>query len=663
MEYQPLDDSSSEIRLLHILPSTTKSNTAVVHNELDIVRCTLRNVSLRDYTQKAAGISQASLFSSVNGWLFHKAVADIEPLSWPARPARWNWGDFAALSYAWGDATPVSEIIVNETVVEVRQNLAAFLRQFRHLQGDTSIGLWIDALCINQADGQERNVQVKRMRDIYQQASTVYAWIGPEREDGSEGMDLLLDVSKYNCTTADECKPFLTRLQHFPNMYSPSSWRGLYYMVLRPYWGRLWIIQELALGSPGVMILWGKQSISWNSLCKAIDILSLDAETTMKRVIHSFLDHNKEMNKGWWSSWSLLERLAMLNNDMLGQSDGRQAYLELKQVFSIGRGSEQTDPRDKVYGLLALMPPDITGQISPDYSASVVDVYIDFAKTVIDSTKTLDLICQARADLSTTGEFPTWVPNWSTGHNINVEMTMNIPYQASGNRTPEHNFLGRAMQVKGFIIDRVDGLGNRYLMAGQEHIDYTVQPRASVHAYGTQENAQDALWRTMLGNRDANGGPVTMDMLKTLNAPWPEVGNSDNTSIIEECFNGVRKANETLRLGDTDFGSLSHSTGGSIPRNTSLNSAQNSWLRCYTLMIDRRLTITERGYFGLVPTGAKQGDIVSVLFGCSVPVLLRLTENGDYFLVGETYVHGFMEGEAMLGLENGKYTERSFTIL
>lgn len=59
-----------------------------------------------------------------------------------------------------------------------------------------------------------------------------------------------------------------------------------------------------------------------------------------------------------------------------------------------------------------------------------------------------------------------------------------------------------------------------------------------------------------------------------------------------------------------------------------------------------------RHLFGLGPRRAEKGDLICILFGCSVPVILRRHEsNSCYELIGECYVHGKMEGEAFAGMD------------
>lgn len=75
----------------------------------------------------------------------------------------------------------------------------------------------------------------------------------------------------------------------------------------------------------------------------------------------------------------------------------------------------------------------------------------------------------------------------------------------------------------------------------------------------------------------------------------------------------------------------------------------------------RSLIVSEKGYIGLGPAQVQSGDCLCILYGCSVPVILR-PEGDHYLFVGEAYVHGAMHGEIMHLLGIGKAAEREFII-
>jgi hypothetical protein len=82
----------------------------------------------------------------------------------------------------------------------------------------------------------------------------------------------------------------------------------------------------------------------------------------------------------------------------------------------------------------------------------------------------------------------------------------------------------------------------------------------------------------------------------------------------------------------------------------------------YSIKTGRSYFLASTGIIGLAPNITEEGDLICILFGCSVPVILRKEEN-DYILIGESYVDGFMHGEAMKGFENGTFPLQEFCLI
>jgi hypothetical protein len=95
---------------------------------------------------------------------------------------------YAALSYTWGEySSPRDVVLLNGRIeLEITANCRDALLALRRRFGKLTI--WVDAICINQADVAERNSQVPLMEDVYAQAESVLAWIGP----GDDSSDMAL---------------------------------------------------------------------------------------------------------------------------------------------------------------------------------------------------------------------------------------------------------------------------------------------------------------------------------------------------------------------------------------------------------------------------------------------------------------------------------------
>jgi hypothetical protein len=94
----------------------------------------------------------------------------LESTTFLARPT------FDALSYAWGDGKESERIWVNGAVVEITESLWNALYQIRHTNEVRT--LWVDALCIDQSNLEEKSRQVPLMDFIYGRAQIVLVWLG-----------------------------------------------------------------------------------------------------------------------------------------------------------------------------------------------------------------------------------------------------------------------------------------------------------------------------------------------------------------------------------------------------------------------------------------------------------------------------------------------------
>ncbi|CAG8982897.1 hypothetical protein HYALB_00002914 [Hymenoscyphus albidus] len=163
---------------------------------------------------------------------------------------------YRALSYEWGipsDKDP--RIWINGMPHIIRKNLfCAMLELHSGQRGKTKYGtpywIWIDALCINQEDLLERNEQVSMMGRIYGSAESVIIWLGVAKDDS----DIIMDILGEN-----HDPQLMHRLSHEEKKDALSLW------LQRPYWNRIWIVQEIQRGRE-LEILCGNKAISWGQL-------------------------------------------------------------------------------------------------------------------------------------------------------------------------------------------------------------------------------------------------------------------------------------------------------------------------------------------------------------------------------------------------------------
>jgi hypothetical protein len=152
---------------------------------------------------------------------------------------------FSALSYVWGPRPSRADahVELDGRLVPIRKNLLAFFKVFRHPQWGLTV--WADAICINQANTQERNQQVSIMGRLYRRAHEVLAWLGEEADDSDKLFDYISSPG------GESLHDHATMLKRYISLFGkPNSlyfWSALAALFRREYWTRLWIVQEILL--------------------------------------------------------------------------------------------------------------------------------------------------------------------------------------------------------------------------------------------------------------------------------------------------------------------------------------------------------------------------------------------------------------------------------
>jgi len=151
---------------------------------------------------------------------------------------------YVAVSYVWGTSVSPREISLNETIFSVRENVWSLLNEMRKHEKLKWRFFWIDAICINQGDIDERNHQVRIMRQVYATAADVLVWLGSPTEDSDLAMDY---VAKQQPIGAGASKA-AEYLKQGHQRWTDSEGKAFYNLCRNGYWRRVWIVQELMQG-------------------------------------------------------------------------------------------------------------------------------------------------------------------------------------------------------------------------------------------------------------------------------------------------------------------------------------------------------------------------------------------------------------------------------
>lgn len=193
---------------------------------------------------------------------------------------------FVALSYVWGDESNTVELKINGHSYYVTPNVLSALQHLSELAA--RLVIWVDAICINQGNLRERSDQVRMMGDIYKNAEHVLVWLGPQGGESDLGLNIIRDLGNayhdYKCSE----KAFQSIEEKYVSTQD-QAWTSLSQLLRRPWWSRLWTVQEVVLGSQ-VSLICGTQSISWNSMYHTYHALR-NMDEIINSKFRSFIDH------------------------------------------------------------------------------------------------------------------------------------------------------------------------------------------------------------------------------------------------------------------------------------------------------------------------------------------------------------------------------------
>ncbi|KAI8292791.1 Heterokaryon incompatibility protein 6, OR allele [Colletotrichum sp. SAR11_240] len=425
-EYHPLQ--GADIRLLTIEPLEDGEDFSAP------IRCTLEHVDLEAAAQASGYKGQNRVWpeteSARNVAAIFKDPEDAQALvqvgdanksteeqspDWKRNdndlPWRQDWGDFLALSYVWGPPTPVQHIFLNGHQFPVGPNL---FQALLHLRPNERIRqgfkLWIDAICINQEDIAERSAQVGRMRDIYAAAWQVIIWLGPEADDSELGMSALSWISARNRTpspydgfyresTKIDARPLFIIWGTFKSPLKKTVYKALFSLLSRPYWQRMWILQEVAMARPDAPVVCGKSCLPWRDIHEAATFISNDETrfgrelvgSTRPRILDSWsfeFARDRVVQERDWSSermWNLLTDMTKVqeNQKEIAPEEDKRHPFEILQPLVLARDAKITEEKDRVYGILGIRAIADRVDITPNYKLSMETIYRDFTAQLL----------------------------------------------------------------------------------------------------------------------------------------------------------------------------------------------------------------------------------------------------------------------------------------
>lgn len=512
---------------------------------------------------------------------------------------------YEALSYTWGDAnTNPRSIRIDSCSLEVASNLHDALQRLR--SEETERTMWIDAICINQKDLDEKAQQVSLMKSIYSSAQNVVIWLGQEKGTTALAMKWLRGLSafyKWAWRGGPAEDPIETALAEF---------------FTHLWWGRVWIVQELVFARHASFVC-GKQHIELedfeDEFWASVKILEEESDDhTLPPYLSGVL--------------SLLQTRGLIR---VGEAGGCPFPLVLQKHLY----REGSCPQDYIYAFLGLSETIGIPDIIISYHFSVRQAYAHFVKRWIKRYSNLDVITNNIESLDRGLTLPSWVPDWSgkqrcprwdvgtsntwgrnggfstwtvgpfgpedypttwrtAGHpEWNIDMAATEDNEM---RVIEKSRYSTFLTLDGVTVDEMAEVESKSCRPYKTYKDlfHAWEPKdIDSGVYSTGESKVSAFLSTLLSGRYTNDHLITIEEVTKLVDDYQVYMNRKKHPPSSEEYN----SNETFF---------------------------NSTLKLLLLKLHRRtFAVTKSGYYAMVPENTQVGDRLVALVGGNVPFVLR----------------------------------------
>lgn len=573
---------------------------------------------------------------------------------------------YDAISYTWGDPSKQVEIICCNEILSIGTNLADALKELRSKISETARRLWVDAICIDQSTSKEKNHQVKRLDEVYQNARQVFAWLG--LDDEGIAKDCFSIIEDWNLYLDGQFHIY-KNTRNIPRLEPPrhlcidaEAGSKLRRLMSRPWFQRVWVLQEAGLAKD-CCLLWGNHSMSLAELIEfacfcdgRTDIMPLmDGDESIFRfwrLVFLCVYRTYDNAESWRCKKPLIQSLDKKHHGHPG------LFLD---ILHIGRSLSASNPRDYIYAFLGNpLARSSSGRqlLEPDYDKHERDVYIEaahaFLNSMHESPYVLCFVQHSSADEVTGSTGPSWVPRWKpqTGPTpLYTIGNIGLPFKAGGSADRlQHRVHGRLLSLQGFVFDHLiwisEPLKSENFALNSTQSDAKL--RASQQAYIYE------LWKDVLLAFQQLHGPtkVSESVLFNENFSYTLVTGYQSLHVRHRrIFQAYLQA--LKNAGNHGEGSKAAPLSEKQVCNASRYEVNTQNCR------DRRLALTQNGRFALVPRLSGLGDLCCVFLGMVTPFIIRqaVMENDNkckhYHLVGEAYIRDVMQGELVDALDRG----------
>lgn len=599
---------------------------------------------------------------------------------------------YAAISYAWGrpDASTAAQIRVNGGSVTIGREIHVALARLR--QNGVRSWLWVDSICINQPDLEEKSWQVAQMRSIFSRADRVYIWLGPGSSETDKAMDFVsrvgpralvvgvLDMwwsdpqlqaplSQYIKERAsspevpdrhDESSPagreladFFFDILHEPDLnarnFNQGLLAGIEDIMRREYWHRVWIIQEISLAHAAT-VLCGEKAVELEHFDATFSAILFCLRFGLRRLCPETRDFAYGLSANFYENIALSTRRQHRQRDQL-------KFIGLASiVFQTGVPPGRphysaTDARDIVFGLLGVVTDGEALGLRVDYNMTLAGVFTALTRALVydgdenRGTYHLDRCVPKQEGDPSPDLLPSWVPDWRAigkrgaevypiNYRGNFDATARAPAPPRPSNVSEDDIISGLLRRPGCRVDVITEVMQppQWKKSSEWMASYIVDVDgwlASIREFAK-------LGRESGPGEDYVWRTIMRDLYDGYSRPNKfEAKPMDNekAALVRKLLRRMPIDLETLTEAQREY--ISHGIFSPRYMQSEILEKQLEFMVAHwpeTIgSVDRGRTLfkTTKGMFGLGHVAIRPGDVVSLLWGVGSPIVLRPRNDGD----------------------------------
>lgn len=613
---------------------------------------------------------------------------------------------YKALSYTWGAAydddfhvvttdlvamnplpkeiRPVynASLICNGTAVEITQNLFDALTHLRDIQQIDLI--WIDALCINQQNVEERSAQVSLMSEIYSSASEVVVWLGPPQEGFDEllwASNEFVDAIHKLANSSNKQHGMYLRIEN-PDVHAmvgvenplPKLVKATYFYAACRWFHRAWVAQEAFLAHK-LRVFCGNQEISWarmRLLSFALNAMGWDL--TLITYMRVYAKGSPPCGLESLLSLGELSRSSKANLDVFD----KYPFTWFQEVLNTIRSTGCLVPHDKIYASLGIAASHfkktpITQYIKPDYSMPIEDLLVLVSKEIFARPTSLlnDLAVTPKYSIFTREvlprlDIPSWVIDYTepfaayfTMSSMPYIVSECPPFQANGKERILYEVTTTETTLKssGACFQTIEEVCPAEIIdiIRPENILSFLEFSCSIFPTTSERRRSEVITRTLVAG-SSFGNPQLFEpqfleriiLSLIFSRKWEDQKETvllklKSLGFVIKSASRIFDFYEALRYA--------HGNEVELKRLEQFIGQVNKELAHFNHALShvgnaRSLFKTNEGYIGAGPKWAQPGDQVWMICNASVLFVLRPVEGQNTFtIVGDCYMDGFMHGE------------------